>query len=49
MGAAAIATLQAGEPQPSVIPAGYSVRTIETPRGVHFGVAGLDVSANGDV
>jgi len=44
-----IGMLQADETQPSTIPDGYSVRTIETPRGVHFGVAGLDVAANGDV
>lgn len=41
--------LTAAEPQPGVIPAGYEVRTIATPSNVYFGVAGLDVAANGDV
>jgi len=41
--------LSAKEPQPAVIPAGYHVHTVETPRNVYFGVAGLDVAANGDV
>ncbi|MEZ5303604.1 MAG: hypothetical protein R3F11_23625 [Verrucomicrobiales bacterium] len=37
------------QPQPSMIPPGYSVETIKPPIDVHFGVAGLDVAANGDV
>ncbi|MEZ6038249.1 MAG: hypothetical protein R3F29_12265 [Planctomycetota bacterium] len=33
--------------QPDVIPAGYSVETIETPKGEAFGVGGLSFAADG--
>jgi hypothetical protein len=35
--------------QPNVIPAGYSVETLDLPPGVQLGATGLDVAANGDV
>lgn len=44
-----VSCVSAAEPQPRTIPAGYRVRTIELPRDVNFGVAGLAVSASGDV
>lgn len=45
----AVDSVSAEEPQPRIIPAGYRVETIPIPEGVQFGVAGLDVAANGDV
>jgi hypothetical protein len=35
--------------QPQILPPGYRVETIPTPVDTAFGVAGLDVAANGDV
>ncbi|MBI1369078.1 MAG: hypothetical protein GC162_10545 [Planctomycetes bacterium] len=44
-----VAPLVADDDTPSIIPPGYTVQTIPNPPGVEFGVAGLDVAADGDV
>ena len=41
------AVAQTPEPQPKIIPSGYRVETIETPKGVPFGVGGLSFAADG--